>query len=311
MDFLASYWNLVPVSLAQGAVYAFVGLAVMIPFRLLNLPDLTAEGSFPLGASVAAALLAGGMSIAPAVLIALLAGAVAGSVTAVIHLAFKVTSLLAGIIVLTMLFSVNIRVMGKPNTSIYDSETVFTVFLGFDGGTPMGQFALLAALLALLCGTLYWFLHTELGLGLRAVGANQVMARAQGLSTRGFVVAGLALAGGLSALGGAVMAQYQSYADVNMGVGVLVIGLAATILGESVLGRDTLWRQILAPVLGALLYFQFVAMALSFGLKPSDLKLLTGLFVLAALGVPLLRDRLKRRAKAGTSGAPSPGGTER
>lgn len=296
MDFLNVYINLVPVSLAQGAVYAFVALGVMIPFRLLNLPDLTAEGSFPLGGAVAAAMLAGGFGIGPAFAAALLAGALAGCVTALIHLVFRVTSLLAGIIVLTMLFSINIRVMGKPNTALFSYDTMFTSMLGSDGGAPLSQFGLLAVLLAAVCAALYWFLHTELGLCLRAVGSNQVMARAQGLSTNSYVIAGLGMAGCFAALGGATMAQYQSYADVNMGVGVLVIGLAGTILGEALLGRDSLLRQVAAPVVGSLLYFQFVAMALSLGFKPSDLKLLTGLFVLCALGAPMIKARLKKPA---------------
>ena len=297
MEFLNTYFNLIPVSLAQGAVYAFVALGVMIPFRLLGLPDLTAEGSFPLGGAVAAAMLAGGFGIAPAILVAVFAGALAGSLTALIHLVFKVTSLLSGIIVLTMLFSINIRVMGKPNVALFDFDTLFTVLLNADGGTPSGQFALLLALLGIVCGVLYWFLHTELGFGLRAVGANQIMARAQGLSTNLFVIAGIAMAGCLAALGGAIMAQYQSYADVNMGVGVLVIGLAGTILGEAIMGRDSLWRQIAVPVVGSLFYFQFVAMALSLGFKPSDMKLLTGLFVLCALGLPLLKRRINKRTR--------------
>ncbi|MDE0522852.1 MAG: hypothetical protein OXH76_14995 [Boseongicola sp.] len=296
IDVLNTYFNLIPVSLAQGGVYAFVALGVMIPFRLLSLPDLTAEGSFPLGGAVAAAMLAGGSGIVPAILAAILAGALAGCLTALIHLAFKVTSLLAGIIVLTMLFSINIRVMGKPNTALFSHDTLFTAFLGPDGGAPLTQFALLAVLLLIVCGALHWFLLTELGLGLRAVGSNQMMARAHGLSTRAFVIAGLGLAGCLAALGGATMSQYQSYADVNMGVGVLVIGLAGTILGEAILGRDSLLRQIAAPVVGSLFYFQFVAMALSLGFKPSDLKLLTGLFVLAALGAPILKARLDKHA---------------
>lgn len=296
MDILSTYYNLIPVSLAQGAVYAFVAIGVMIPFRLLSLPDLTAEGSFPLGAAVAAALLANGMGIMPAMGLALLAGALAGALTAVIHVFFKVTSLLAGIIVLTMMFSINIRVMGKPNTALFSHDTLFTILLNADGGTPITQFAVLSVMLAALCLLLYWFLHTELGLALRAVGSNQTMARAQGLSTTLYIIAGLAGAGALAALGGSVTAQYQSYADVNMGVGVLVIGLAATILGEAILRGSTLARQILAPVVGSLLYFQFVAIALSLGFKPSDLKLLTGLFVLFALALPMIRSKFKRNS---------------
>ncbi len=294
MDFLSAYVNLIPVSLAQGAVYAFVALAVMIPFRILSLPDLTSEGTFPLGGAVAAALLASGSDPGVAMLAAIACGMLAGSATAVTHLLLKIPSLLAGIIILTMLFSINIRVMGKPNTAIFDDETAFTLLLGSDGGAPLAQFSLVMAIILALALALYWFLHTEIGVALRSVGANQIMSRAQGLATGRYVVGGLALAGAFSATGGAVMAQYQSYADVNMGVGVLIVGLASTILGEAIVGRNTLRRQILAPILGALVYFQVIAMALALGFNPSDLKLLTGLFVLATLAAPVLMARYRR-----------------
>ena len=294
MEFLSNYVNLIPVSLAQGAVYAFVALAVMIPFRILSLPDLTSEGTFPLGGAVAAALLASGYDPAVAMLAAIACGMLAGSATAATHLLLKIPSLLAGIIILTMLFSINIRVMGKPNTAIFDDETAFTLLLGSDGGTPLSQFALVMGVIIALALALYWFLHTEIGVALRSVGANQMMSRAQGLATSRYVVGGLALAGAFSATGGAVMAQYQSYADVNMGVGVLIVGLASTILGEAIVGRSTLRRQILAPILGALVYFQVIAMALALGFNPSDLKLLTGLFVLATLAAPVLMARYRR-----------------
>lgn len=294
MEFLSNYVNLIPVSLAQGAVYAFVALAVMIPFRILSLPDLTSEGTFPLGGAVAAALLASGYDPAVAMLAAIACGMLAGSATAATHLLLKIPSLLAGIIILTMLFSINIRVMGKPNTAIFDDETAFTLLLGSDGGAPLSQFALVMGVIIALALALYWFLHTEIGVALRSVGANQMMSRAQGLATSRYVVGGLALAGAFSATGGAVMAQYQSYADVNMGVGVLIVGLASTILGEAIVGRSTLRRQILAPILGALVYFQVIAMALALGFNPSDLKLLTGLFVLATLAAPVLMARYRR-----------------
>lgn len=294
MEFLSNYVNLIPVSLAQGAVYAFVALAVMIPFRILSLPDLTSEGTFPLGGAVAAALLASGYDPAVAMLAAIACGMLAGSATAATHLLLKIPSLLAGIIILTMLFSINIRVMGKPNTAIFDDETAFTLLLGSDGGAPLSQFALVMGVIIALALALYWFLHTEIGVALRSVGANQMMSRAQGLATSRYVVGGLALAGAFSATGGAVMAQYQSYADVNMGVGVLIVGLASTILGEAIVGRNTLRRQILAPILGALVYFQVIAMALALGFNPSDLKLLTGLFVLATLAAPVLMARYRR-----------------
>ena len=288
MDIVDVYRNLFAVSLVQGAVFAFPALAVMIPFRLLSLPDLTSEGAFPFGAAILATLTVMGLDPIVGLLAAALFGFVVGSTTALIHLYLRVPSLLAGIIVLTMLFSINIRVMGKPNTALFDNESIFTLLLDADGGEPITQFFVILALIALLLGTLYWFLNTELGVALRCVGANQAMSRAQGIPTPHYVVAGIAMAGGFSAFGGAIMAQHQAYADVNMGVGVLIVGLAATILGESLLGRSTLIRQLAAPVVGSLAYFQVVAMALALGLKPSDLKLLTGLFVLATLAVPIL-----------------------
>ena len=278
MEFFSIYMNLVPVSLAQGAIYGFVALGIMVPFRILSLPDLTSEGTFPLGGAVAASVLASGFSPLAGMLSALAFGVLAGGFTAAAHLLLRIPSLLAGIIVLTMLFSINIRIMGKPNTAIFDVDTAFTQLLGADGGAPLTQFLAVISMLLALCALLYWFLQTEIGVALRSVGANQTMARAQGLSTAHYIVGGLGLAGALSACGGAVMAQFQSYADVNMGVGVLVIGLAATILGESIVGRATLARQIIAPVAGSLIYFQVVAAALALGMQPSDLKLLTGLY---------------------------------
>ena len=288
MNFVDIYFNLFSVSLVQGAVFAFPALAVMIPFRMLGLPDLTSEGAFPFGAAVAAALTVAGLDPFVSLLAAILFGLLVGATTALIHLYLRVPSLLAGIIVLTMLFSINIRVMGKPNTALFDNDSIFTLLLNEDGGEPFTQFAVILALVILFCGVFYWFLNTELGIALRCVGANQAMSRAQAVPTHCYIIAGIAMAGGFSAFGGAVMAQHQAYADVNMGVGVLIVGLAATILGESLIGRRTLTRQVAAPVIGSLAYFQVVAVALALGLKPSDLKLLTGLFVLITLATPIV-----------------------
>ena len=298
MGFVDIYLNLFTVSLVQGAIFAFPALAVMLPFRMLGLPDLTSEGAFPFGAAIVATVTVAGFHPLVSLSAAVLFGFVVGATTALIHLFLRVPSLLAGIIVLTMLFSINIRVMGKPNTALFDNDSIFTLALDPDGGEPLAQFALILALVLVFLAVLYWFLNTELGVALRCVGANQAMSRAQGIPTHFYIVAGIAMAGGFSAFGGAVMAQHQAYADVNMGVGVLIVGLAATILGETLVGRSTLVRQLAAPVVGSLAYFQVVAVALALGLKPSDLKLLTGLFVLTTLAVPVvLQARL--RAKPG------------
>jgi putative ABC transport system permease protein len=290
-DFLTTYLNLVPITLLQGIIYGFVALGVMVPFRMLSFPDLTAEGSFPLGGAVAAASIAGGFDPLTATLLALLAGFLAGCSTALIHLSLKLNTLLCGIIVLTMLFSVNIRIMGKPNQALFAFDNMFDVLLGGHARVLSSQIGLVAALVLLLALLLYLFLKTEFGMAMRAVGANQLMARAQGISIWKHTILGIGMAGALCAAGGAVMAQNQAFADVNMGFGVLLNGLAAVIVGETLIGRSSLTRQIAAPIVGAIVYYQVISMALALGLEPSDLKFLTGAFVLVMLAIPGIAGR--------------------
>jgi putative ABC transport system permease protein len=294
MSILQAYYNLVPITLLQGVIYAFVALGIMIPFRLLSFPDLTAEGSFPLGASVTAAILAAGGDPVSATILAIAAGFAAGAATALIHRAFRLNTLLCGILVVTMLYSIDIRIMGKPNIPLFTYEDLFSIFLG-DWSRSLAARITFVSAIAMICTlALYGFLKTEVGLALRAVGASQSMARAQGLSISFYVVLGIGIAGALSALGGSILAQNQSFADVNMGFGVLVNGLASLIVGEQLIGRQTLARQLAAPLVGAIVYYQVVSFALALGMQPSDLKLLTGLFVLVLLGLPLLKGRAAR-----------------
>jgi putative ABC transport system permease protein len=291
MAIVDAYINLVPVTLLQGVIYAFVALAIMIPFRLLAFPDLTAEGSFPLGGSIAAALIAAGADPLAATMAALAAGFLAGAATAGIHLTLRLNTLLCGILVLTMLYSINIRIMGKPNIALFAFGDMFAEVLGPAGAGLWARIAMVFVLVLAVAVLLLLFLKTEVGMALRAVGASPSMARAQGISVPYYTVLGIGLAGSLSAGGGAVLAQNQAFADVNMGFGVLVNGLAAVIVGEQLVGRQSLGRQIAAPVVGAVVYFQVVSFALALGLQPSDLKLLTGLFVLAMLSIPVLLGR--------------------
>jgi putative ABC transport system permease protein len=294
MAILQAYYNLIPVTLLQGVIYAFVALGIMIPFRLLSFPDLTAEGSFPLGASVSAAVLAAGADPVSATAMAIVAGFAAGATTALIHRIFRLNTLLCGILVVTMLYSIDIRIMGKPNIPLFTYDDLFSIFLGGWSRSLGARIAFVGAIAIVCTVALYCFLKTEMGLALRAVGASQSMARAQGLSISYYVVLGIGIAGALSALGGSILAQNQSFADVNMGFGVLVNGLASLIVGEQLIGRQTLARQLAAPLVGAIVYYQVVSFALALGMQPSDLKLLTGLFVLALLGLPLLKSRTSR-----------------
>lgn len=288
-EVLASFWNLVPVTLVQGLLYGYIALAVMIPFRLLAFPDLTSEGSFPLGGCVCAALMVAGANPLLATLAALAGGMLAGLSTAFIHLRFRINTLLAGILVMTILYSVNLRVLGKSNAALLGMDTLLT-WVSPAALTSVGlQVALFAALAAAVIGVLHWFLSTEIGLSLRAVGANAALAPALAINPWTYVLGGLALANGLAALAGALAVQLQGFADVHMGFGVLITGLAALIIGETLIGRQSVARQLAAPLLGSLVYYQLVSLGLAIGLKPADLKLATGLFVLLTLALPALR----------------------
>jgi len=299
MEIASTFVNLLPVSLMQGVIYAFVAIGIMIPFRILSFPDLTSEGAFPLGAAVAAAAIAGGLDPISAVILAILAGGLAGAATAFIHLWLRLNTLLCGIIVLTMLFSINIRVMGQPNLALFAFDDIFRLSLGGAANDLYLRIAMIGGLVVAAVLLLYAFLNTEVGLALRTVGANRAMARAQGLSVWRYTFLGMGLAGGFYALAGGLMAQHQSFADVNMGFGTLLNGLAAVIVGETLVGRQTLLRQVLAPVVGAIAFYQVVSLALAVGLEPSDLKLLTGAFVLVMLAIARRRGREEVMRQAG------------
>jgi putative ABC transport system permease protein len=286
LDILSSFVNLVPVTLAQSLLYGFVALGIMIPFRLLSFPDLTCEGVFPLGGCLCAALLVAGVAPVFSMIIAVLAGVLAGCATAFIHLRFKINTLLAGILMITILWSVNLRIMGKSNIPLFAAPSFFDgISSGFMLNVPVQivfWLAVAIVLIALLC----WFLSTDLGLAVRATGANEAMARAQGISTWAITIAGVGAANGLTAFAGASVAQVQGYADVQMGFGILINALAALIIGESVVGRTSIFRQALAPFVGSVVYYQVISAGLALGLHPSDLKLVTGLFVLIMLTLP-------------------------
>jgi len=291
MEILALFWNLVPVTLVQGLIYSLIALAIMIPFRILSVPDLSSEGVFPLGAAVATAFITWGVHPLLATLAAVAAGFLAGMTTALIHLKFKVHSLLAGILTVTMLWSVNLRILDKPNLPLFGFETFYDWIDAAIVSSLGLQIMLFGVLVLVLILGLWWMLQTDMGLGLRGIGANPHLAPALGVSLVAYTAGGLGLASSISGLAGALMAQLQGYADVGMGLGMLVNGLASLIIGEAVMGRGTLLRQIAAPVVGALIYYQLSSLALALGLDPSDLKLVTGLFVLFTIGWPYLFGR--------------------
>lgn len=293
MNFLQTVFEtfvqLVPVTLAQSLILAFVVLGIMIPFRTLNFPDLTSEGAFPLGGCVCGVLLAGGASPLTAIAIALVAGFAAGCCTAFIHLRFRIHTLLAGILMMTMLYSINLRIMGKSNLSVFGTSAVFDWAPFTRPGFPASKIVIAGLLGLIVFILLNRFFKTEQGTAIRAVGANPDMAEAQGINVWVATIGGVGLASAFSAVGGALMVQSQGFADVNMGLGILINGLAALMIGEAIVGKQTVLRQLAAPFVGAVVYYQLVSLCLAAGMPPPDLKLATGLFVLAMLALPSLR----------------------
>jgi len=286
---LASFWNLFPVTFAQGLLYAIVAFGIMVPCRLLSFPDLSCEGAFPLGGCLCAALLTAHVPPALAVLIAVAAGFSAGCATALIHVRLRINTLLAGILMVTMLWSINLRIMGKSNIPLFNTGNLFDAVWG---GFSLNVNAQIGAwcVLAVGCVALaVWLLRTEVGLGFRAVGSNETMARAQGIHVTKAIVIGVGVANAMTAFAGATVAQIQGYADVAMGFGLLINGLAALIIGEAITGRRSVLAQMAAPFVGSVVYYQAISLGLAIGVNPSDLKLVTSLFVLATLALPALR----------------------
>lgn len=269
--------ELILIGLLQGLVLAFVAYGVMIPFRLLDFPDLTAEGAYPFGGAIAASLIILGINPIIAIMAAALGGGLAGMGTAYIHLRFRVNTLLAGIILSIMLYSVNLRLMGKPNLDLFNQKILFL------GDNIYLKIILMLGILAILIVPLFLFLRTNWGLCLRAVGFNPEFAKRNGISITKWTIFGLFLANAYTGLAGGLMVQIQSYADVGMGIGIVIHALAALMIGECIVGTTTLKGQLLAPLVGALIYQQIQGIALALGLAPSDFKLLTGVIVLTVI----------------------------
>jgi putative tryptophan/tyrosine transport system permease protein len=287
-------------ALEIGLIFSLVALGVLISFRILNFPDLTVDGSFPLGGAVAATLIAAGHDPFLATACAMVAGAAAGFVTGWLNVRLKIMDLLASILMMIALYSVNLRVMGAPNVPLISEATVFTMIQpAWLPDYVLRPLALFVVVVVAKCGV-DWFFSSQYGLALRATGANPRMARAQGIATGRATLAGMALSNALVALAGALFAQTQGGSDISMGIGTIVIGLAAVIIGESILPARRLVLTTLAAVLGAILYRFFIALALNsdfIGLKAQDLNLVTAVLVTIALVLPSTRKKLFGRKK--------------
>ena len=278
-----------------GLIFGLVALGVYLSFRIINFPDLTVDGSFPLGGAVAAALIVAGIDPFAATAAAIVAGAAAGALTAWLNVRLRIMQLLASILVMIALYSINLRIMGKPNVALINDPTVFTLF-DF-GGLPEYMLKPLVLLVIVIVAKILidLFFASQTGLAMRATGSNPRMARAQGISTDRQTIVGLALSNALVALGGALFVQTQGGADISMGIGTIVIGLAAVIIGETLLPARSLVITTAAVIIGALLYRFFIALALNsdfIGLQAQDLNLVTALLVAFALLVPAYKRKL-------------------
>jgi putative ABC transport system permease protein len=299
-------------ALTLGLILALLALGVYVSFRIFNIPDMTAEGSVTLGASVAAAMMIGGHNAVLATAAGTAAGTVAGAVTGLLATKCRINGLLSGILVMTGLYSVNLHVMGKSNIPLLEVKTLATFaeqfgakIFGGAGDLSIAGWAvsvrdmsmLLSILLfvVVICILMYFFFRTHLGTAMRATGDNPQMICALGVSVDAATIFGLAMSNGLIALCGALIAQYQGFADVQMGVGMVVLGIASVIIGESLIGTRAVGLLITGTVMGSVLFRLLVAIALRWGLSPNDLKLITAVFVFAALVMPNLARRLRTR----------------
>ena len=288
-------------AIESGLLFGLVALGVFLSFRVLNFPDLTVDGSLPLGAAVAATLIVSGWDPYLATLMAIFAGACAGIVTAWLSVKLKILHLLASILTMIGLHTINLRIMGKPNQALLGEVTVFTPIEGY--GIPYYWTNVFFFLVVLILAKVLLdaFLNSELGLAMRATGANPRMARAQGIRTSAMIYLGMAMSNGLVALAGALFAQLQGGADISMGIGVIVIGLAAVIVGEAVMSIRTIVLATLACIVGSIIYRLVIAVALNadfIGLQAQDLKLITAVLVVCAMTLPGMREKfmIKRRA---------------
>jgi len=284
-------------SFYEGLVFGLVAMGVYLTFRVLSFPDLSVDGTFPLGAAVAAVLIVSGVNPFLATLCAFGSGLGAGSITGLLNTRLRLPALLAGIIMMVALYSVNLRIMGGANVSLLREVTAFDKvagLLGLGSGSIEVSISVALVIAIIVFLILNWFLRTEIGLALRATGDNEQMVRALGSDTNKNILLGCSISNGLVALAGAVVAQGQGFADVGMGIGMIVMGLASVIIGEALIRPRGVARLLLAVVAGAFVYRLFITIALRLGLTPGDLKLITAVLVIIVLAVPYIRKKIRR-----------------
>ena len=288
------------IALELGLMYAIMALGVYLTYRVLDFPDLTVDGSFTTGAAVCAMLIVGGLPIWVAMIAGTIAGMLAGLITGLLHVFGKINPLLAGILTQIALYSINLRIMGnKANVPLLRSTTIFTWLKDEQLMRTWVSVGILALVAVAVGALLYWFLGTSYGVALRATGDNEMMARSQGINTGASKIVGLMISNGLVGLCGAIIVQHQGFADISMGIGIIVAGLASVIVGQAIFGMTAVWQAIAAAILGSVIYRGVIQAALAAQFNPNDMKLISAVIVVLALVLPkwgpLKRLRIKRR----------------
>lgn len=288
-------------AVAQGILWGLMTLGVYLTFRILNVADMTVDGSFAAGGAVTAILIVKGMNPVLTLLFVFIAGMLCGLATGFMNTKLKINILLASILTQIALYSINIRIMGKANTPLLGNSTMMSMLKDFSGGrltTTSVSLIIGLVVVGIIIALMYWFFGTEIGSAVRATGSNEHMVRAMGVNTDNTKMLGLMISNGMVAMSGALVAQSQGYADVGMGTGTIVIGLASIIIGEVIFGaRFGFWWTLLSAVFGSIIYRIVIAVVLQLGLKSTDLKLLTALIVAVALSVPVVKAKIDRRRR--------------
>ena len=273
-------------TIEQSLIFAIMVLGVYISFRILNFPDMTVDGTFPLGAAISAKLLTLGVNPYLTLLVALVAGAAAGAITGLIHVKLKVKDLLAGILVMTALYSINLRVMGKSNIPLFEEDNIFN--------TEYSIMITIVVLILISKFLLDYLLKTKFGFALKALGDNENLIVSLGLNEEKYKIYGLMIANAFVAFSGAVLAQYQGFADVGMGTGIIVIGLASIIIGDTLFGKRRRLAGTTIVIIGSILYRGVIAVTLSMGMDASDLKLITSVIVIVILWIQKQKDKRRK-----------------
>jgi putative ABC transport system permease protein len=285
-------------AISLGLLWAIVTTGVYITYRILSIADLTVEGSIVTGAAIAAILITRGINPYAAIGLSFLGGMGAGLITGLLHTRLKIPSLLSGILTMIALYSINLHIMGRANISLLKVDTAYTVFENMGLSTTASVIVLGTIFVGCLISILYWFFGTEIGCAIRATGNNPQMARAQGINTDTTIILGLMISNGLVATGGALVAQSQRFADIQMGIGSIVIGLASVIIGEVLFGRRNFASRLFSLVLGAIVYRIIIALVLKLGMPANDLKLFTAITVAIALSLPVFSSYLATLKKS-------------